>query len=129
MVITWKHRDEQGGWFRRARLVGRQYKWSVFTEDAFAPTSASVVVRMLLQPQMRTGLALYTLDVKDAFLLMDQPEDERAMIVTENVQYNLKKNIPGQRNAAAQGLLQGGKRVWASSRCDAAYDDEDGPKA
>ena len=53
MVITWKHRDEQGGWFRRARLVGRQFKWSVFTEDAFAPTSASVVVRMLLQLQMR----------------------------------------------------------------------------
>ena len=39
MVITWKHRDEQGGWFRRARLVGRQFKWSVFTEDAFAATS------------------------------------------------------------------------------------------
>ena len=102
MVITWKHRDEQGGWFRRARLVGRQFKWSVFTEDAFAPTSASVVVRMLLQLQMRTGLALYTLDVKDAFLLMDQPEDERAMIVTENAQYKLRMNLPGQRNAAAQ---------------------------
>ena len=57
---------------------------------------------MLLQLQMRTGLALYTLDVKDAFLLMDQPEDERAMIVTENAQYKLKKNLPGQRNAAAQ---------------------------
>lgn len=47
-------------------------------------------------------LALYTLDVKDAFLLMDQPEDEWAMIITENGQYKLKKNLPGQRNAAAQ---------------------------
>ena len=102
MVITWKHRDEQGGWFRRARLVGRQFKWSVFTEDAFAPTSASVVVQMLLRLQMKTGLALYTLDVKDAFLLMDQPEDEKAMIVTENGAYRLKRNLPGQRNAAAQ---------------------------
>lgn len=43
MVITRKYRDEQGGWFRRARLVGRLYKWSVFTEDAFASTSASVI--------------------------------------------------------------------------------------
>ena len=102
MVITWKFRDEQGGWFRRARLVGRQFKWSVFTEDSFAPTSASVVVRMLLRLQMQTGLALYTLDVKDAFLLMDQPADEKAMIVTSNGKYKLKKNLPGQRNAAAQ---------------------------
>ena len=102
MVVTWKHRDEQGGWFRRARLVGRQFKWSVFTEDAFAPTSASVVVRMLLHLQMITGYALYTLDVKDGFLLMDQPADEKAMIITENGKYRLKKNLPGQRNAAAQ---------------------------
>ena len=102
MVVTWKHRDEQGGWFRRARLVGHQFKWSVFTEDAFAPTSASVVVRMLLHLQMITGYALYTLDVKDAFLLMDQPADEKAMIITENGKYRLKKNLPGQRNAAAQ---------------------------
>lgn len=77
---------------------------SVFTEDAFAPTSASVVVRMLLRLQMRTGLALYTLDVKDAFLLMGQPGDEKAMIVTENGTYKLKRNLPGQRNAAAQGF-------------------------
>lgn len=102
MVVTWKHRDEQGGWFRRARLVGHQFKWSVFTEDAFAPTSASVVVRMLLHLQMITGYALYTLDVKDGFLLMDQPADEKAMIITENGKYRLKKNLPGQRNAAAQ---------------------------
>ena len=102
MVITWKHRDEKGGWFRRARLVGRQFKWSVFTEDAFAPTSASVIVRMLLRLQMKSGLALYTLDVKDAFLLMDQPEDEKALVVTANGTYRLKRNLSGQRNAAAQ---------------------------
>ena len=102
MVITWKHRDEKGGWFRRARLVGRQFKWSVFAEDAFAPTSASVIVRMLLRLQMKSGLALYTLDVKDAFLLMDQPEDEKALAVTANGTYRLKRNLPGQRNAAAQ---------------------------
>ena len=26
MAVTWKHRQEKGGWFRRARLVARQYK-------------------------------------------------------------------------------------------------------
>ena len=45
MVITWKHRIEKGGWFRRARLVARQYKWSVFTDEAFAPTSAYGIVK------------------------------------------------------------------------------------
>ena len=49
-----------------------------------------------------TGYALYTLDVKNAFFLMDQPADEKAMIITENGKYRLKKNLPGQRNAAAQ---------------------------
>lgn len=32
MVNTWKRRLEAGGWFRRARLVARQFKWSVFTD-------------------------------------------------------------------------------------------------
>ena len=47
-------------------------------------------------------MAFYTLDVKDAFLLMEQPADEKAMIVTENGQYKLKRNLPGQRNPGAQ---------------------------
>ena len=29
MVITWKKREEKGGWFRRARLVARQFCWSI----------------------------------------------------------------------------------------------------
>ena len=39
MVITWKKREEKGGWFRRARLVARQFRWSIDVEDSFAPTS------------------------------------------------------------------------------------------
>ena len=102
MVVTWKNREEQGGWFRRARLVARQYKWSVFTDDAFAPTSASVIVRLMLQFMLMTGLSLYVLDVKDAFLLMEQPEDEKAIVMTPHGKYRLRRNLPGQRNAAAQ---------------------------
>ena len=41
-----------------------------------------------------------------AFLLMDQPADEKAMIITENGKYRLKKNLPGQWNAAAQKFCQ-----------------------
>ena len=84
---------------------------------------------MLLRLQMQTGLALYTLDVKDAFLLMDQPADEKAMIVTSNGKYKLKKNLPGQRNAAAQWFKGffwcSGQELWHGSGRDAAdYDEE-----
>ena len=111
MVVTWKNREEKGGWFRRAGLVARQYKWSVFTDDAFAPTSASVIVRLMLQFMLMTGLSLYVLDVKDAFLLTDQPEDEKAIVMTPHDKYRLRRNLPGQRNAAAQ---------WPHGFCRAA---------
>ena len=103
MVVTWKNRKEKGGWFRRARLVARQFKWSVFTDDSFAPTSASVIVRLLLQFLVMAGdLAAYVMDIKDAFLMIKQPDDEKATVTTPNGKYKLLRNLPGQRNAAAQ---------------------------
>ena len=83
MVITGKNREEKGGWFGRARLVACQYQWSVFTGDA----SASVIVRLL--PRL-------TLDVKDVFLPMHQPKDEKAVAVTPHGKYKLNKNPPAQ---------------------------------
>ena len=127
MAIAWKFRDEQGGWFRRARLVGRQFKWSVFTEDSFAPTSASVVVRMLLRLQMQTGLALYTLDAKDAFLLMDQPADEghdcdqqRQIQVEEELAWPEKCSC-----TRVQRILRSGQGLWHGAGRHAADHDEE----
>ena len=102
MVATWKYRDERNGWFRRARMVARQYKWSVFTEDSFAPTSASVIVRLLIQKWLMSNMKAYILDIKDAFLMIHQPADEKALVTTPNGTYRLLKNLPGQRNTAAQ---------------------------
>ena len=103
MVITWKHRQEKGGWFRRARLVARQYKWSVYTDDSFAPTSAYVILKLLLHRCiMDEKMVVHIADIKDAFLMVDQPEDEKATVTRRGVTYKLGKVLPGQRTAASQ---------------------------
>ena len=103
MVICWKKRQEMGGWFRRARLVARQYKWSVMTDEAFAPTSAYVIFRMLLHLSvMDQSLRIYVADIKDAFLMVDQPPSENATVTRNGKLYKLGKVLPGQRTAASQ---------------------------
>ena len=82
MVTTWKHRLEQGGWFRRARLVARQFKGSVAMEQTFAPTSLMIIPKMMIHLWINcfsnyTGM---TLDIKGAFLMSPQPKDERAYV-------------------------------------------------
>ena len=70
--------------------MARQFKWSVFTDEAFAPTSAYVVFRLLLQRALEVpSFVMYTLDVKDAFLLVDQPPEENAFVVHASKTYKL----------------------------------------
>ncbi|CAJ1423224.1 unnamed protein product [Effrenium voratum] len=102
MVITWKKREEKGGWFRRARLVARQFRWSIDVEDSFAPTSLMAIPRMLLHlaaccPE---HYGVQVIDVKDAFLMVPQPEDERASVTYRGKRYKLVRCLPGQRTAA-----------------------------
>ena len=103
-VLTWKHRLEQGGWFRRARLVARQFKSSVNIEQTFAPTSMLVVPKMLIHLLLNVcrEFVAMTLDIKDAFLMADQPKEEKAYVDVDNVIYKLVKCLPGQRTAASQ---------------------------
>ena len=84
MVITWKHREEQGGWFRRVRLIARQYKWSVFTDDAFVPTSAYALVRLMIH------------------LAINQSSDENGYVTRGGKVFKLGRVLPGQRTAASQ---------------------------
>ena len=103
-VITWKHRLEQGGWFRRARLVARQFKSSVDLDQTFAPTSIMVLPKMLIHLMLNVfkHFRAMTLDIKDAFLMADQPADERAFVELDGHIYKLIKCLPGQRTAASQ---------------------------
>ena len=89
-VLTWKHRLEQGRWFRRARLVARQFKSSINIEQTFAPTSMLVVPKMLIHLLLNV-----TLDIKDAFLMADQPKEEKAYVDVDGVIYRLVKCPPG----------------------------------
>ena len=102
MVITWKKREEKGGWFRRARLVARQFRWSIDVEDSFAPTSLMAIPRMLLHlaaccPE---HYGVQVIDVKDAFLMVPQPEEEKASVTYRGKRYKLVRCLPGQRTAA-----------------------------
>ena len=73
----------------------------MFSDDSFASTSAAVIMRLLAQLVVRTSMLLFTVDVKDAFLMIPQPADEKATVTTVNGKYKLLRNLPGQRNAAA----------------------------
>ena len=103
-VLTWKHRLEQGRWFRRARLVARQFKSSINIEQTFAPTSMLVVPKMLIHLLLNVcrEFTAMTLDIKDAFLMADQPKEEKAYVDVDGVIYRLVKCLPGQRTAASQ---------------------------
>ena len=103
-VITWKHRVEKGGWFRRARLVARQFKHSIELEQTFAPTSAMIVPRLLMHllVNVYSAFVAMTIDVKHAFLMAEQPEDEHAFVSLDDALYKLTRCLPGQRTAASQ---------------------------
>ena len=104
MVNTWKHRVEKGGWFRRARLVARQFRGSVEMDQTFAPTSMMSVPRLMLHMMVNvyTHFVAMTLDVKDAFLMAPQPENENAFVSLDGIYYRLLRCLPGQRTAASQ---------------------------
>ena len=106
LVYDWRFRE--GQWRRRCRIVAREYRDGQTTEDQYSPTSAFAAVRVLFVLSMIFDLSVTAMDVKDAFLLVDQKEEMYVLIPTwirEIAQdgathWLLKKCLPGQRNAA-----------------------------
>ena len=107
-VMCWKHRLDQGGWFRRARLVARQFRNSVQLEQTFAPTGMMCLPKMLIHLTLNVygGFSVMTLDVKDAFLMSPQPAEERAYVRVNGRIFKLLRCLPGQRTAASQWFQQ-----------------------
>ncbi len=101
----WRFRE--ASWRRRCRIVAREFRAEQTTEEQYSPTSFSSVRLLLVMPMMY-NLAVTALDVKDAFLVVDQKEVMHVLIPTwirELAQdgaahWLLKKRLPGQRNAA-----------------------------
>ncbi len=106
LVNDWRFRE--GCWRRRCRIVAREYRDGQTNEDQYSPTSSFSSVGLLLVMAMIHNLAVTALDVKDAFLVVDQKEVMYVLIPTwirELAQdgathWLLKKCLPGQRNAA-----------------------------
>ena len=106
LVYDWRFRE--GQWRRRCRIVAREYRDGQTTEDQYSPTSTFAAVRVLFVLSMLFDLSVTAMDVKDAFLLVDQKEEMYVLIpawIREIAQdgathWLLKKCLPGQRNAA-----------------------------
>eukprot|EP00435_Cladocopium_sp_Y103_P043064 s596_g12.t1 len=120
-VYDWRLTDYKGAnndeparkrWLRRSRCVAREYAFLERREDTFAPASSTHVLNLLpmlwlqklADQQAAEGLdtncdwILATLDVKDAFLMVPQPEPLKIKVGNES--YIVLKNLPGQRQGA-----------------------------
>ncbi|CAE7732846.1 eryA, partial [Symbiodinium necroappetens] len=63
------------GWRRGSRLVAREFKaWTPWTQDLFAPASNLAAAHSFMTLALTFGLELVTIDVKDAYLNVPQPE-------------------------------------------------------
>lgn len=107
LVYDWRFREGQWQWRRRCRIVAREYRDGHTTEDQYSPTSTFAAVRMLLVVSMIFDLSITAMDIKDAFLVVDQQE-EMWVVIPEWVKriegssasHWLRKCLPGQGNAA-----------------------------
>ena len=107
LVRDWRKRP---GWTRRARLVAREFRTlSAWTSDMFAPASSLAVVHTLISYALTNGLELTTLDVKDAYLNVDQPSKVVIQVSADLFEEGglgtktlvLEKLLPGQRVGAS----------------------------
>ena len=81
MVADWRFRANEKGenkcWRRRARLVTKELKvWDPHRTDLYSPATSPAVLRLL--PHLFTlrkdaKWVIFSIDVKDAFLQVDQP--------------------------------------------------------
>ena len=106
LVFDWRFRGNS--WIRRCCVVAREFRTTNTDEDSFSPTSAFSAVRMLLTFAVVYGLAVTSLDIKDAFLMVAQvevmyveiPQWVRERTGRPETHWLLQRCWPGQRNAA-----------------------------
>ena len=108
-------RSVDGKWKRRCRFVAREFKGNdVSSSKTFAPTSSMAAARLVLGAHVILKWRLCFLDIKDAFLLVDQlrlvlveqptwwKADEGTASDGQRRFWTLAKCLPGQRDAAAR---------------------------
>ena len=78
------------------------------------------ILRMLLHlaaccPQY---YGVQVIDVKDAFLMVPQPEEERASVTYKGKRYKLVRCLPGQRTAANRWYIHFRRLAWDAANSD-----------
>ena len=85
----------------RGKVKTSQFRWSVDVEDSFAPTLMAIP-RMLLH--LRSMCPQYcgvqVIDVKNAFLMAPQPEEEKALVTQR---YKLVRCLPDSGQQPTDG--------------------------
>ena len=133
-VRTWrlKKRDGRLQYLRRSRLCAREFRWlDGSKEGLFSPATSSDIVRFLpalflsykfTHPD--TEYCLLSMDIKDAYLQVDQPTP-----VVSKIQlgpgifgnFIFEKMVPGQREGSQQWFLHFYKFLsehFTTSQCD-----------
>eukprot|EP00439_Symbiodinium_sp_Y106_P052255 s3995_g7.t1 len=107
-VKDWRRRP---GWTRRSRLVAREFRTlAAWTSELFAPASSLAVVHSLIAYAISNSLELVTVDVKDAYLTVDQP----TKVIIEVPAEILNENDSGMTTLVLDRLLPG-QRIGASA--------------
>ena len=98
-------------WMRRSRLVAREYATDK-RDDVHSPASGGQSLRLLpiIYMMMRNvegfnqeELAIGALDIKDAFLMVEQ--EKKVQVTTHFGRYRINRNLPGQRLGAKAWFL------------------------
>ena len=99
-VKDWRFRENK--WQRRSRLVARDYKLlTPELEGLFSPASNGLSTKLwaAVVQSSKGQLCLFSADVKDAYLMVEQ--EEKVYVVTRTGErYILGRNLPGQRTGS-----------------------------
>ena len=109
-VHTWRSKKKNGVsmWYRRARLCAREFRWLDSTKEGlFSPATSTDIIRLVpalylawttTKPDQK--YAVISLDIKDAYLQVEQPVPVTSMI--RGKPYVFERMIPGQREGSQQ---------------------------
>ena len=114
MVRAWRRKvqdikDDSGktvekrpGWYRRSRLVAREFNWLQHRDDIYSPASSTAVTKIFPALAMSDGFVvdgvLGSLDIQDAFLQV--PQEQPREVRLGDCAFVILKCLPGQRDAS-----------------------------
>ena len=114
-VRDWRQRPaghpNEGCWFRRSRLVSREFKFmGPRRQDVYSAALPTQVSKVLILWGLQNNYKFWTLDVSDAFLCVPQPTPV-AVNLGGGRWVKLLRLLPGQRCAAAEWSNFIGERI------------------